>query len=387
MNYWNATLTAGTNIIGGPYKGGNFWANPSGTGYSQTCEYNSSGLCINNYTINSSNIDYLPLVMYPFVLFMDPTPANGTTLNQTYAEVNISIDLQASTGLSNFLFNWNGTNYSIFDNSLLLAMNLNNNSVIGDNSSVAVDISKYGNNGTINGAVWNSSGKYGSALSFNGTGDNVRVADADSLTPGNLTLSVWFKWDGVRYNNSLTPYQNISTLLCKGNLSSCEYCLIMSRDDNDTNSTFSLYLNGSLRTEFNVTGGIDTGWHQLVAIYNSSNATLYLDGALNSSGSYSDGIPNTAENLSIGQENSTDSHYNWGGLMDEIRIWNRSFSTDEVWFQYQSEFQKYNSTEYRFYNNLSALINESTYTYYGWANDTSGRSADTRNRSLIINAT
>jgi len=26
-----------TNIIGGPNLGGNFWANPSGTGFSQTC--------------------------------------------------------------------------------------------------------------------------------------------------------------------------------------------------------------------------------------------------------------------------------------------------------------------------------------------------------------
>jgi len=33
VNKWNITKTAGTNIVGGPYIGGNVWAYPSGTGY------------------------------------------------------------------------------------------------------------------------------------------------------------------------------------------------------------------------------------------------------------------------------------------------------------------------------------------------------------------
>ncbi|PWB54755.1 MAG: hypothetical protein C3F06_03910 [Candidatus Methanoperedenaceae archaeon] len=36
-NIWNISRISGINIIGGPYIGGNFWANSSGTGYSQTC--------------------------------------------------------------------------------------------------------------------------------------------------------------------------------------------------------------------------------------------------------------------------------------------------------------------------------------------------------------
>lgn len=31
-NHWNISKTLDTNIIGGSYTGGNFWANPSGTG-------------------------------------------------------------------------------------------------------------------------------------------------------------------------------------------------------------------------------------------------------------------------------------------------------------------------------------------------------------------
>ena len=66
-NYWNTTRNcdAGPNIIGGDCLGGNFWATPTGTGFSQNltkCNPDTDGICKNNYTISPSfNIDYLPL--------------------------------------------------------------------------------------------------------------------------------------------------------------------------------------------------------------------------------------------------------------------------------------------------------------------------------------
>jgi parallel beta-helix repeat protein len=59
---WNTTRTSATNIIGGPYLGGNFWANPAGTGFSQTCtDIDNDGICDLQYNLSGSNIDYLPL--------------------------------------------------------------------------------------------------------------------------------------------------------------------------------------------------------------------------------------------------------------------------------------------------------------------------------------
>ena len=49
-NFWNTT------------SGGNYWANPSGTGFSQTCaDANSDGICDSAYTLATNNVDYLPL--------------------------------------------------------------------------------------------------------------------------------------------------------------------------------------------------------------------------------------------------------------------------------------------------------------------------------------
>ncbi len=59
---WNTTKTLGTNIAGGSYLGGNVWANPSGTGFSQTCaDANGDGICDSPYMLDSNNTDYLPL--------------------------------------------------------------------------------------------------------------------------------------------------------------------------------------------------------------------------------------------------------------------------------------------------------------------------------------
>jgi parallel beta-helix repeat protein len=65
-NDWNTTKTelryGERNIVGDYYLGGNYWANPSGTGFSQTCyDMDGDGFCDQAYTLNSNNIDYLPL--------------------------------------------------------------------------------------------------------------------------------------------------------------------------------------------------------------------------------------------------------------------------------------------------------------------------------------
>lgn len=44
------------------FLAGNFWANPEGTGFSQTCpDVNGDGICDKRYILDANNIDYLPL--------------------------------------------------------------------------------------------------------------------------------------------------------------------------------------------------------------------------------------------------------------------------------------------------------------------------------------
>jgi len=61
-NTWNISKRAGTNIISGSWLGGNYWAKPSGTGFSETCnDTDEDGICDDLYTLTTNNIDHLPL--------------------------------------------------------------------------------------------------------------------------------------------------------------------------------------------------------------------------------------------------------------------------------------------------------------------------------------
>ncbi|WP_367343533.1 NosD domain-containing protein [Methanomethylovorans sp.] len=61
-NTWNIIKTKGTNIAEGPYIGGNVWASPNGTGFSQTAsDVNRDGICDKPYNVAGSSFDYLPL--------------------------------------------------------------------------------------------------------------------------------------------------------------------------------------------------------------------------------------------------------------------------------------------------------------------------------------
>ena len=86
-NIWNITKTEGTNIVGGPFIGGNCWAYPDGTGFSQICEdVDKDRICDLPYDITGDSFDYLPLLSTQIIdddslapVLSDVIPETGTT--------------------------------------------------------------------------------------------------------------------------------------------------------------------------------------------------------------------------------------------------------------------------------------------------------------------
>jgi S-layer protein (TIGR01567 family) len=118
LSTWNISKTAGTNIIGGSYLGGNVWANPSNTDFSQTCtDADSDGICDTSYTIYGSNIDYLPLAYKPAIpdttapilTFTAQTPSNLSSIGQKW----VFIEINSNELLKNALLEWNVINESM----------------------------------------------------------------------------------------------------------------------------------------------------------------------------------------------------------------------------------------------------------------------------------
>ncbi len=78
---WNITKTTGTNIVNGPYLGGNYWAKPDGTGWSQVTPDRGDGFCNAPFVIDANNTDYLPLHTYTkpsFYADFSVSPTSGT---------------------------------------------------------------------------------------------------------------------------------------------------------------------------------------------------------------------------------------------------------------------------------------------------------------------
>jgi len=107
-NNFNTPKTALANIVGGSYLGGNYWAYPNGTGYSQSCDdADYDGICDSIHTLASGNIDYLPLTEPPSLEITIVSPANATyntlspTLNvTTTTSANVTYSLNGTTNVS-----------------------------------------------------------------------------------------------------------------------------------------------------------------------------------------------------------------------------------------------------------------------------------------------
>ena len=90
-NRWNIPVTPGRNIIGGDYIGGNYWAKPDGTGWSQVNSSIGDGFCHPyNLSADGSNTDHLPLTLNTDPLSGSENNANVDSVSQGDGEgVNI----------------------------------------------------------------------------------------------------------------------------------------------------------------------------------------------------------------------------------------------------------------------------------------------------------
>ena len=364
-----------TNLSDGTYSYYG-WANDTLGNSGQT----DSGLT-RYVTVNSLQLSFVP-----------PTENNGTIISRIWTEANITID--ALRGLNSFRFNWNGTDYSIYDNSLVLDLNFNNNSALGENATRFIDVSRYGNNGICYLASgycpnFTSTGRFGGGYAFDGVNDYVNLSFV-AVHNRNFTVSAWAKMSGPGGGSE----KSNTIFLQRNSAMGDNHCEIgIDPEDGGTGGSAQFIVRSSSGTETTLAVASKGygGWHNYVGVVNGSNMFFYIDGQLNGSqangqsGDYDIGIDYNA----IGKYGYGGGDYGFfNGTIDEVRIYNRSLSAQEIWLQYQSEFQKYNSTEWRFYTNVTNLF-PGTYTYYGWANDTNGNAKQTDSgylRYLTVNS-
>jgi hypothetical protein len=303
------------------------------------------------------------------IMFNFPTELNGTTIVRNWARINASIKNQPFNTVNLY---WNGKNYNFYDGSLILAYNFNKNALVGETTTKAIDNSKYGNNGTlVNGTAWSTAGKFGGAVYFDGVNDYIKVLSSNSLNVKNrITIEAWI-------NPAALPIE--SSIVSKGGSLSCgNYDLYI------YNGKLALLSTASCNWAYAAKNASITAntWQHIAAVYDGSRLRYYVNG-VQKDNIYWPGLGATnTGTLEIGKQQSYAAG-NYRGYIDELRIYNKSFTSDEILMHYQTELAKYNISEWRLYTTVPNL-RTGTYTYYAWVNDATGAVKQSETRTVKV---
>lgn len=193
----------------------------------------------------------------------------------------------------------------------------------------AVDHSKYGNNGELAGNPELVAGKFGKALKLNGSSDWVTVPHDESLTVDkDFTVMAWINTERHSGPND----QQWQGILAKSN----------------TNRSYSFYTERNSKCLHLSVGGGSTctgevklnEWQHVVGQMDSGTHRYWVNGENAGEFGGKNSPPGNADtdDVLIGKTHETNREFL--GLIDEVRIWNRALSEDEVIEQMEKGFDE-----------------------------------------------
>ncbi len=192
------------------------------------------------------------------------------------------------------------------------------------------------NDGAVVGASW-VVGRYGYALNFDGVDDYGEINDDASLHLQNFTIAAWFKldnWDEV--NSRVIFSKKYSNTRASYVFGLRTFDLIIFQVVDADGSTIKGFGSGAGVAHTNANLQPDT-WYFLVGVKNGSTMTLYLNGEFLQSTKITDNtIPYSANKAYFGAHYYKRITSNFGGIIDEVRIYNRPLSADEIKSMYEA---------------------------------------------------
>lgn len=298
----------------------------------------------------------LSLVTSLSVDFVPPTPSNGSS-NSSYSinvTANISFtDTQYDLTYS-FINSTTTTNVS-FLKGCVAGYNFNNLSSLGENDTFVYDICSGINNATANqtGYYFNSSGgKYRGAYQFDGKNVFFNISYNNIINySNNWSASFWLKAsylsgsDASTYNiieDNVNAANKVFTISVQG-----------------TGRISFWYNNASVSSRITNTRNVTLdNWYYVAIVLdrNNQSGAIYFNGIADtltganimSSPNYS--VVGNIRSLKIGTSRGTSNFFN--GSLDDIMIYNRSLTSDEIKVIYNTQLAKYS------YNNLTVTINQ-----------------------------
>lgn len=115
-NAYHKSKTKGENIVGGPYIGGNYWAVPNGTGFSETAtDTNGDGIADDRYLFETSDyFDSLPLIAFRSPDPVLPTANLSINTPEIYSPLSVQFTDLSENATSRY---WDFENDGTIDSS------------------------------------------------------------------------------------------------------------------------------------------------------------------------------------------------------------------------------------------------------------------------------
>jgi len=178
------------------------------------------------------------------------------------------------------------------------------------------------NHGTNHGAIF-VDGKVGRALDFD-TGTYVSIPPSDSLKiTDEITIEVWVKSeedaDGSKVVRILIKDQS--------------YGFQWDSTGEEWQSTIILKLSGSWVGVSNPVNLVKDTWYHLVGTYDGQTMKIYVNGELKNSKNITSSIETNDNYVFIGSQAES---YQFKGIIDEVAIYNRALSAEEIQDHYNS---------------------------------------------------
>ena len=185
-------------------------------------------------------------------------------------------------------------------------------------ATTTADASGRGNTGTISGATRTTTGKFGSALTFDGVNDLVTVADSASLDLTNrATLEAWV--------NPTALGSAWRTALLKEQAGQLVYALYANNDFSRPSG--HLYTTGDLFASGTSPLPLNT-WSHLAMTWDGTTQRIFVNGAQVGSAAVGGTLVNSAGALRFGGNNVWAEWF--AGRLDEIRVYDRALTQSEL---------------------------------------------------------
>ena len=249
---------------------------------------------------------------------------NSTNIKHNNTLVNLSVTFKNldSNGLTNISV-WYENNVSM----LALYMPFDTNASSGEETK---GYSGFLNNGTIYGAKYTNDGKVGGGFEFDGNTNNYIQFNNKGLNTTKWTVSFWMNPYTI---NGLEDVGLFST-----SSGQSRFNIIMSDSLGYVSIQYRNFTSTTKSKSFSGYQFILNEFQHMVFMYNETNFVSYVNGEFNQSfDSSAQGIiqfSNMDTLIRIGNDQWNPGTGNFNGTLDELKVWNRTLSPEQIYQEY-----------------------------------------------------